>query len=124
MADLVQGDYDSLSVAAGLAPNPEQAKADAIVSYQKAAALYDYILLKYHTDFDVIPHVFPPGVTRVAMQPEMFSPAQWAEYRKRARAYVVAHPRPTGDASERMEYEAYLGRATERLDQLRQGAAR
>lgn len=117
MEALVLGDYDALSLVAGAAPDRAGLKASAIDHYRKAAAAYEYMLLKNYTDDETVAQTFPKGVTRVTLQMETLPPEKLAELLQRSTDYAKAHGR-LDLGGDRKEYESYLGRALIRLSEL------
>jgi hypothetical protein len=113
---LAKGDHDYL--AAQLATGPERDKliASATESYQKAKQQAQYMLVRYHIDDQLVPELFPPGITR--MTSEKLDPKDYASILEKNKQLMRRPGVFDQYAEDRVEYERYEKRAETRLQQL------
>jgi len=113
---LAKGDHDYL--AAQLATGAERDKliASATENYQKAKQQAQYMLVRYHIDDQLVPELFPPGITR--MTSEKLDPKDYASILEKNKQLMRRPGVFDQYAEDRVEYERYEKRAETRLQQL------
>lgn len=116
MLDLARGDRDYLAAQLASGEQRQKLVASAIEHYRSAMTRSEYIIVRYHIDDELVPLLFPPGITRLTadkLKPEQYRPIIFG-----ARQLLQRPGMYDALGEDRREYELYAARAEQRLAQL------
>jgi hypothetical protein len=112
---LGQADHDYLAAQLATGPERDRLIASATENYRKAMRQAQYMILRYHIDDELVPKLFPEGVTR--MTAEKIPQEKYSEILAKNQE-MLKHAPFDQYAEDRTEYERYAKRAETRLQQL------